>query len=407
MGDENKGLIIGVVIFVVILIVGVSVYFYLDDKKKKEEEKKKKEKEDKEKEAEAEKEKNKILKSNLNSSNTQTSNTQTSNTQTSNTQTSNTQTSTTPTETYRYVRIYREKDGSDHHMNLSDVEVFSGGVNVALRKTVTASSAYDAIAYPLSRLVDGDKTNFTSTQNDSVEWFLIDLGQNYDIEKVVITNRSDCCQERLRNTKIQLSKASDMSSPKESRAITSAEAPSAVVTWNVAANTLVFSAATYRYVRIYKDSGNYPLNLSEVEVFSGGVNVALRKTVTASSVYDETRFPNSSLVDGIKTNANCAHTQTGSVQWFLIDLGQDYEIEKVVITNRMDCCQERLENTKIQLSKASDMSSPKESRAITATEAPSAVVTWNTVANTLVFSSSSTTSTYMIEDDDYGGFARF
>jgi hypothetical protein len=75
------------------------------------------------------------------------------------------------------------------------------------------------------------KINFST--DGAVEWFLIDLGQDYDIEKVVIHNRADCCQGRLRNTKIQLSKAADMSSPKESRAITTQEAPNAVITWDV------------------------------------------------------------------------------------------------------------------------------------------------------------------------------
>ena len=44
---------------------------------------------------------------------------------------------------YRYVRVGRiNPDGGDHWMNLAEVEVFSGGVNVASGKTVTASSLY-------------------------------------------------------------------------------------------------------------------------------------------------------------------------------------------------------------------------------------------------------------------------
>jgi hypothetical protein len=149
-----------------------------------------------------------------------------------------TTTTTTPTtpapvvEKYRYVRIIRDKDGDNHWMNLAEVEVFSGGTNVASGKTVTASSKYEnSDQFPHANLVDGNKTNFAHTNNESVEWFLIDLGQDYDIEKVVITNRTDCCQDRLRNTKIQLSKAADMSSPKQSRAITTQEAPKATITW--------------------------------------------------------------------------------------------------------------------------------------------------------------------------------
>ena len=148
-----------------------------------------------------------------------------------------TKTTTTPTtpapvvEKYRYVRIIRDKDGNDHWMNLAEVEVFSGGTNVASGKTVTQSSISHPGTFDPPNLVDGNKTNFAHTNNGAVEWFLIDLGKDYDIEKVVITNRTDCCQARLRNTKIQLSKAADMSSPKESRVVTTEEGPKATITW--------------------------------------------------------------------------------------------------------------------------------------------------------------------------------
>ena len=146
---------------------------------------------------------------------------------------------TTPVvEKYRYVRIYRDKDGGDHWMNIAEVEVFSGGTNVASGKTVTQRSISHPGTFDPPNLVDGNKTNFAHTNNEAVEWFLIDLGQAYEIEKVVITNRTDCCQARLRNTKIQLSKSSDMSSPTESKVITSSEAPSATITWTVKTNTI-------------------------------------------------------------------------------------------------------------------------------------------------------------------------
>ena len=131
---------------------------------------------------------------------------------------------------YRYVRITRDKQGNDHWMNLAEVEVFSDGKNIAQGKTVTASSLY-APQFPHTNLVDGNMTNFAHTHNTAVEYFQIDLGEDYEIEKVMIKNRIDCCQARLRNTKIQLSKSADMSSPKESRVITTEEAPKATITW--------------------------------------------------------------------------------------------------------------------------------------------------------------------------------
>jgi hypothetical protein len=139
---------------------------------------------------------------------------------------------------YRYVRVGRTNpDNSDHFLNLSEVEVFSGGVNVASGKTVTASSLFNG-QYPHASLVDENKSNYSHTNNSETEYFDIDLGEAYEIEKVVITNRVDCCQGRARNIIIQLSESADMTSSKDSRAITTAEASSATFTWDVASDTL-------------------------------------------------------------------------------------------------------------------------------------------------------------------------
>jgi hypothetical protein len=142
---------------------------------------------------------------------------------------------------YRYVRIYREMPtvlhAGGHFMNPAEVEVFSGGVNVAAGKTVTGSSLHTT-SNPHSFLVDGIMDNFAHTNNGPVEWFLIDLGEEYEIDSVAITNRATS-RPRMENTKIQLSKTSDMTTSEDSRVITKAEAPSASFTWTVASDTIV------------------------------------------------------------------------------------------------------------------------------------------------------------------------
>lgn len=146
-----------------------------------------------------------------------------------------------PAPKYRYVRISRKKDGNDHWMNIAECEVFSGGINVAKGKTVTQSSISHPRNFKPPMLVDGNKDNFVHTSNADFEWFLIDLGQEYEIEKVVITNRRSCCQHRLRNTIIELSKTVNGSNPvdpKGSRAITKDEAIKATVTWDVKTDKL-------------------------------------------------------------------------------------------------------------------------------------------------------------------------
>jgi hypothetical protein len=103
----------------------------------------------------------------------------------------------------------------------------------------------------------------------------------------------------------------------------------------------VAPVGTGRYVKIEQPVVG-PMNLAEVQVFStdGQTNIALNKKVTQSSVYDERQFPPSNLVDGNPNNF--AHTTGQDQPWVQIDLGNDYPITKVVVYNRVDCCQDRI-----------------------------------------------------------------
>merc|ERR550537_940056 len=56
-------------------------------------------------------------------------------------------------------------------------------------------------------------------------------------------------------------------------------------------------------------------------------------------------------IDG-STNAqwdagSCTHTRLNSPAWWKVDLGQNFAIEKVKVTNREDCCQNRLDGFKV------------------------------------------------------------
>jgi hypothetical protein len=84
------------------------------------------------------------------------------------------------------------------------------------------------------------------------------------------------------------------------------------------------------------------LNLAELEVFAvgGTTSLAAGKTVTGTAL--RANFPGANLVDGNMTNF--AHTwgRDASVKdEFTVDLGSVQEIEKIKITNRVDCCKNR------------------------------------------------------------------
>jgi hypothetical protein len=127
--------------------------------------------------------------------------------------------------------------------------------NLALHRPVTISSQFPGEGSDYSLLVDGDTTNLGFHTNKSPgEWCTIDLGADKAITKVVVTNRTDCCQDRGHPLKILVS-----SDGQNFRKI--AERREQFDVWT--ASSL---KATGRYVRIQHGGANF-LHLSEVEVY--------------------------------------------------------------------------------------------------------------------------------------------
>ncbi|GMH43774.1 hypothetical protein BSKO_11708 [Bryopsis sp. KO-2023] len=56
--------------------------------------------------------------------------------------------------------------------------------------------------------------------------------------------------------------------------------------------------------------------------------------------------------DSSYSSASCTHTKKQKNPWWQVDLGATYQITKVVITNRGDCCSERLHNFEINIGSA-------------------------------------------------------
>jgi hypothetical protein len=106
-----------------------------------------------------------------------------------------------------------------------------------------------------------------------------------------------------------------------------------------------------QYVRVKRPSGDYPgniINLGELEVFDkAGTNIALNATVTGGPGNHHGAGPWANLTDG--NFGNFAHTFNSGESFVEVDLGAVKEIAKIVITNRADCCQDRLDEAKIEL----------------------------------------------------------
>ncbi|XP_041378906.1 fucolectin-1-like [Gigantopelta aegis] len=80
-------------------------------------------------------------------------------------------------------------------------------------------------------------------------------------------------------------------------------------------------------------------------------NIALHKSARQSSLYGS-GFP-SLAVDGKKDqyygNRSCSHTYHKHNAWWEVDLFGFYEIDRVVVFNRRDCCSHRLRNISIEV----------------------------------------------------------
>eukprot|EP00956_Cyclotella_meneghiniana_P042412 scaffold248448_cov55-Cyclotella_meneghiniana.AAC.2 len=94
-----------------------------------------------------------------------------------------------------------------------------------------------------------------------------------------------------------------------------------------------------RKVKIQHDSTNTNvLNIGEVEVYDqSNTNQAKYKQASQSSNYHGYSYRASSAVDG------------NPRAWWMVDLGSDLRVSKLVIKNRQDCCKNRLSSTTVSL----------------------------------------------------------
>ena len=112
------------------------------------------------------------------------------------------------------------------------------------------------------------------------------------------------------------------------------------------------AAPKARFVRITNNGKNQILSLAEVQVFSGGTNIAAKgKAKQHSTGYNG---PAKLAIDG-KTNGDfqkgsVTHTDTTTDPWWELDLGSPQAIEKVAVWNRTDNnLQSRLTNYTVEL----------------------------------------------------------
>ncbi|XP_019641717.1 PREDICTED: uncharacterized protein LOC109483173, partial [Branchiostoma belcheri] len=191
-------------------------------------------------------------------------------------------------------------------------------------------------------------THTANPARPNPSWW-VDLGRSYMAERVVIFNRQDCCQERLNPFNIHIGDSDQVS-----------ENPKCGGDHHISAQEPSISVSCQgmkgRYVGVLLPGPSRVLTLCEVQVFAGrpepsrtaSYNVARGKNAYQTSTLWKKRAVAGRAVDG-NTDADfdsrsCTHTmkegEANSSWW--VDLGVSFHIKTVVIFNRQDCCQERL-----------------------------------------------------------------
>jgi len=114
----------------------------------------------------------------------------------------------TSTRGIRYVWFgYENSSWSNRPLNISEIEVYSGGVNIVKDfgdDKVESSSVYAFWTSP-KKLFDGNKSNMAHTKDSKTNYFKIDLGKEYSvIDKVMVYNRHNCCYDRWAESFVKL-----------------------------------------------------------------------------------------------------------------------------------------------------------------------------------------------------------
>eukprot|EP00121_Abeoforma_whisleri_P011087 Awhi_evm1s10227 len=139
------------------------------------------------------------------------------------------------------------------------------GTNIAVRGIVSQSSELDAIRFPPSNLIDGSTIGVEhgtiATKAEEKNWVEIDFKSVYSIRHVKITNRLDCCEDRIEGFVATLYNLDSESQPIEVGRFDYSDFNAIL---DVYSHTF-FTAVDARYIKVETNNGK-PLNLLEIEV---------------------------------------------------------------------------------------------------------------------------------------------
>ena len=238
---------------------------------------------------------------------------------------------------YRYIRIYREKMKDNNNLNLTQVAVLSDGINIASGKPcIYSSKSFEGYPEEISIPIE-------ETVEETVEEPADEVADKVAEEAMLEAERKSVIAEAT------------------NEAILAEVSP-----WVLCANEngvcKVPGTKTVRYGA--KEKYLYQTAVGSVVCNNGRGDPLFG--VRKACYYDKTSSPVASMFNGDLATINILtdedmdsvfSTKDGDIEWVVVDLGKEYKIDEVILYNRKDCCQENLENTKIELSKGEDFTS--------------------------------------------------
>ncbi|XP_039662041.1 uncharacterized protein LOC120562390 isoform X2 [Perca fluviatilis] len=257
----------------------------------------------------------------------------------------------------RYINIVIP--GRREYLTLCEVEVTGQAtgitaptdINIARGGKVIQSSLYGN-EVP-ERAIDGNRASHLGqkscsvTKTDFKPWWRLDLLKTYQINTVTITNRGDCCAGRINGAEIRIGNSLNDNGNGNPRC--------AVISSIKAGTSQTFecNGMEGRYINIVIPGRHEYLTLCEVEVTGQALdtNIARGGNVIQSSLY-ENEFPERAIDGNRASNLgqrSCSVTNNDFKPWWRLDLLKTYQINTVTITNRGDCCHERINGAEIRI----------------------------------------------------------
>lgn len=223
----------------------------------------------------------------------------------------------------------------------------------------------------------GDSCTHTNAGDGNTAWWQVDLGSVQHIRAVQLVNRADCCGDRINGAQVVVSRSADYT---ERAATVQCGTVHDAEEGDVIVMSCGDGDAVGRYVTVF-NAENPLLSLCEVGVFAqcvdqpppppppplahieGCDNLATTGRAVASQSSTGYGGEASRAIDGTQTadwsGDSCTHTagEPGAENWWQVDIGNVQDIGSVLLTNRADCCADRINGAHVVVSQTSDYSS--------------------------------------------------